>query len=301
MAGKVWFITGTSSGFGWELCKEVAKNNDFVVATARKPETLKPLVNQFKDRVIAVKLDVTNKKQVKDAVHAALKWKGRIDVLVNNAGVGHIGAVEEASDEEYHYLFNTNVFGVVNVMKAVLPHMRRRKQGHILNVSSLSAFHIYPGLGVYSATKSSLESISEAVAIETRQLGIRVTIVEPGAFKTKFGGKNIAKSKTIKDYKKPIGLLKNYIHHMEKIAPGDPKKAAKAMIKVVYMKHPPIRLPLGNDALDDLLPKMDKLKKQMLENEELSRSTDIDKHVFSDLFHKAVKKMRNFHKSKHNY
>jgi NADP-dependent 3-hydroxy acid dehydrogenase YdfG len=179
---KVWFITGTSSGFGRALAEEVLAKGERVVATARKPEVLRDLTQKYPDTARAVKLDVTNLEEVKSAISEAINEFGRIDVLVNNAGYALVGAIEETSDEQIRQQFDTNLFGVLNVTREALPILRGQKSGHIVNIGSAVGFVAYPSLGYYSATKFALEGLSEALAAEVAPHGIKTTIVEPGPF-----------------------------------------------------------------------------------------------------------------------
>ena len=179
---KVWFITGTSSGFGKALAEEVLAKGDRVVATARKPEVLQDLIEKYPDTARAVKLDVTNLEDVKNSIQEAVREFGRIDVLVNNAGYALVGAIEETSDEQIRQQFNTNVFGVLNVTREVLPILHAQKSGHIVNIGSVVGFSAWASLGVYSASKFALEGVSEALAGEVAPHGIKTTLVEPGPF-----------------------------------------------------------------------------------------------------------------------
>ncbi len=188
---KVWFITGTSSGFGRLLAEEVLAKGERVVATARKPEVLQDLIEKYPETARAVKLDVTNLDDAKNSVAEAVKSFGRIDVLVNNAGQALVGAVEEASAEQVKQQFDTNVFGVLNVTREALPILRRQKSGHIVNISSLVGFSALPLLGLYSASKFALEGLTESLAAEVAPFGIKTMIVEPGPYKTGFADRGL--------------------------------------------------------------------------------------------------------------
>jgi NAD(P)-dependent dehydrogenase (short-subunit alcohol dehydrogenase family) len=243
---RVWFITGASTGFGRELAKAALDQGDRVVATARKPETVADLQQQYPDHARAVRLDVTDSAQVKSAVQAAVDAFGRIDVLVNNAGYGLVGALEEVSEEQIRQQFETNLFGLLSVTRAVLPLLREQKSGHILNVTSVGGQVSFPTFGLYHGTKYAIEGISESLAQEVAAFGIKVTIIEPGGFKTDFGSRSLVRGKRIPAYQ-PVyeTLLKAF----EGATYGDPARAAQAMLQVVESGEPPLRLALGADAL----------------------------------------------------
>jgi NAD(P)-dependent dehydrogenase (short-subunit alcohol dehydrogenase family) len=250
---RVWFITGTSTGFGRKLAEAVLAKGDRVVATARKEKTVADLERQNPYRVRAVRLDVTDLLQVKAAVQAAIDAFGRIDVLVNNAGYGLLGAVEEVSDAQIRQQFETNLFGLLNVTRAVLPLLRKQKSGHILNVTSVGGQVSFPTFGMYHGTKYAIEGISESLAKEVAPFGIKVTIVEPGGFKTDFATRSLERAERIPAYQ-PLydALLKVF----ESAAYGDPARAAQAMIQIVEAGEPPLRLALGADALDFIRAKL---------------------------------------------
>ncbi|XGV96169.1 MAG: oxidoreductase [Leptolyngbya sp. BL-A-14] len=261
---KVWFITGSSTGFGRSLTEAVLKHGDRVVATARKPEQLNSLIDQYPTAAKAVRLDVTNPQEVRDAIKAAIDAFGRIDVVVNNAGFGSVGAIEELSDEVIRRQFETNVFGALDVTRAVLPTLRQQRSGHILNISSVGGLVSYGAFGIYCATKFALEGISEALAKEVAHLGIKVTIVEPGAFRTEFGGQALSFADTpIADYTESIGGTLQWIKDIDGKQPGDPDKAAAAMIQVVESDNPPLRLALGADAVDTIAAKLESVKAEL--------------------------------------
>jgi NAD(P)-dependent dehydrogenase (short-subunit alcohol dehydrogenase family) len=276
---RVWFITGSSTGFGRSLTEAVLKHGDRVVATARKPEQLGDLVDQYPETAKAIRLDVTNPNEVRDAINSALDTFGRIDVVVNNAGYGALGAIEEVSDDAIRHQFETNVFGALDVMRAVLPVMRKQRSGHILNISSVGGFVAFGGTGIYCGTKFALEGLSEALAKEVESLGIKVTIVEPGAFRTDFNGRSLAvPDQQIDDYASTSGEFLNWIRDMDGKQPGDPNKAASAMIQAVESDNPPLRLPLGADAVSTISEKLESVKAEL----------DAWKHVASDTAFEGV-------------
>lgn len=250
---RVWFITGASSGFGRKLAEAVLAKGDRVVATARKEETVADLEQQYPSHARAVRLDVTNLTQVKASVQAAINAFGRIDVLVNNAGYGLLGAVEEVSDAQIRQQFETNLFGLLNVTRAVLPLLREQKSGHILNVTSVGGQVSFPTFGLYHGTKYAIEGISESLAKEVAAFGIKVTIVEPGAFKTDFGSRSLARAERIPAYGPVYEALLNAF---DGVVFGDPARAAQAMIQVVEADQPPLRLALGVDALYTIREKL---------------------------------------------
>ena len=268
---KVWFITGTNSGFGRSLTEAVLAKGDKVVATTRHPEAIEDLVKQYPDTVKAVNLDITKTDEISQAIDTALSTFGQIDVLVNNAGFGTMGAVEEIEDEQIRYQFEVNCFGTLNVIKAMLPYFRQRKSGHILNVSSAAGLAAFPGMGIYSASKFAIEGYSEALAQEIAPLGIKLTLVEPGGFRTNGQDSLATPDCQIDDYEetahKTIKMLS------DSKLPGDPEKAAQAMIKVVESDNPPLRLVLGEDGLELVRQKIESFQKELEEWEEVTLST----------------------------
>lgn len=271
---KVWLITGSSTGFGRSLTAAVLKTGARVIATARQPEQLDDLVTQYPDTAKSVRLDVTNAQEVHDAVNTAITTFGRIDVLVNNAGYGTIGAIEEVSDEAIHRQFETNVFGALQMMRTVLPSMRQQRSGHILNLSSVGGFVSFGATGIYCATKFALEALSEALAKEVAALGIKVTIIEPGAFRTDFNGRSLsAPEHLIEDYASVSGPFLQWLEEMDGKQPGDPDKAAAAMIQVVKSDNPPLRLALGADAVGAIDEKLKSVKAELDAWQEVSVNT----------------------------
>ena len=261
---RVWLITGSSSGFGRAIAQAVLDRGEKVVVTARNPQHVEDIQTKYPDRALAVQLDVTQPAQVKAAVETAIAKFGRIDVLVNNAGYGTMGALEELSDEATRRQFETNVFGALNMMRAVLPSMRQHRSGYILNLSSVGGFVSFPGAGIYCATKFALEALSEALVKEVESLGIKIIIVEPGAFRTDFNGRSLVLADTqIADYEPIVGGFRQWLQDMDGKQPGDPVKAAEAMIQAVNSDNPPLRLALGADAVDAIETKLESVKAEM--------------------------------------
>jgi NAD(P)-dependent dehydrogenase (short-subunit alcohol dehydrogenase family) len=278
MAQRIWFITGVSSGLGRSLAEAVAARGDIAVGTLRQDAQLAAYNTLAPGRTIAVKLDVNDHAQVTAAVAQVIRQFGRIDVLVNNAGYGLLGAVEEVSDAEARAQMETNFFGALAVTRTVLPQMRRQKSGHILQISSIAGFSATPGLGLYNASKYALEGFSEALAKETATLGIRVTLVEPGPFRTKWAGDSIKRAATaIPDYAAtPAGITIDRIqtYGAKGTQPGDPDLAAQAMIKVVDSPSPPLRLALGAMAIAGVRAKLDAMRDELATWEATGLATD---------------------------
>ncbi len=257
---KVWFISGCSTGFGRALATEVLLQGYNVVVTARKTADVEELVKQYPDTAIAVKLDVTDKAQIDEAVKTAMQRFGQIDVLVNNAGVGYFGAIEESNDEEVRQMFEINVFGLANMTRAVLPIMRKQRSGHILNVASIGGLMSMPGIGYYNATKFAVDGLSESLMKEVAHLGIKVTVIAPSGFRTDWAGRSAKDTDVvIEDYAASAHAVQNTIRGISGRQAGDPKRAAKAIIKVVEVEHPPLRLLLGVAALNNARKKIEEL------------------------------------------
>jgi NAD(P)-dependent dehydrogenase (short-subunit alcohol dehydrogenase family) len=261
---RVWFITGSSTGFGRILAEEVLKKGEIVVATARKIEQVADLEQNYPDRALALPLDVTKQDQVDAAVNKTLERFGRVDVLVNNAGYGLTGAIEEVTDAELMPMYETNVFGLLRVTRAFLPQFRKQRSGHILNLSSIGGLTAGPGWGLYQGTKFAIEGLSEALAQEVAPLGIRVTIIEPGPFRTDFLGRSgVEAAKKIDDYDRTAANARRYMVDQNGKQPGDPLKAVQAMIQVVDSPNPPLRLLLGRGALKRVREKIDRWQKEL--------------------------------------
>jgi len=284
MAMLVWFITGSSRGFGLEIARLALERGDAVVASARDTGHVQAALPGFGDRLLAPVLDVANEDQARDAVAQAMQRYSRIDVLVNNAGRGLIGAAEEASDQEVRELFETNVFGLLTVTRAVLPIMRRQRSGRVLNISSVGGFTNYrAGADIYAATKFAVEGISEAMRAELEPLGIWVTIVEPGAFRTGFLDPRSLRmaERTIEDYADTAGRTREWALQEHRQQPGDPVKAAAAMIKIATVATPPLRLPLGPDSIAAIEEKLASVAAELDQWRELAQSTSYDHAVLA--------------------
>jgi NAD(P)-dependent dehydrogenase (short-subunit alcohol dehydrogenase family) len=270
---RVWLITGSSSGFGRELAQAALDRGDSVVATARRPDALADLVASAPDRVLAVALDVTRADEIEAAVAAALERFGRIDVLVNNAGYGSVGAVEEIDMEDLRGLMETMFFGPVALTKAVLPHLRERASGAIVQMSSMGGQLSPPGFGAYCSAKFALEAMSESLADEVGPHGIRVLIAEPGAFRTEFGGARLHRSRELDAYTETAGANRAYMDGADGTQPGDPHRAAVAIIAALDDPDAPLRLALGDDAVDAIRAKHERLRADLDAWEQVSRAT----------------------------
>ncbi|MCF2149893.1 oxidoreductase [Desmonostoc muscorum LEGE 12446] len=282
---RVWFITGSSKGLGRALAETLLESGETVVLTARNPQLIEDLAASFPEHTLAVQLDVTKPEEVREAVKHAIAKFGRIDVLVNNAGYGILGAIEEVSNEEVRRQFETNFFGVLEVLRTVLPCMRQQGSGHIINISSVGGFVGYAGTGIYNGTKFAVEGISEALAQEVTPLGIKITIVEPGAFRTDFVTRSLVIADIeINDYEPVIGEMRKGARDildqkLEFQEPGDPKKAALAIIQAVDSDNPPLRLVLGEDAIYAINTKLELVKAELDAWKEVSVNTAFDEVV----------------------
>ena len=259
---KVWFVTGCSTGFGRALAKLLLNRGYRAVVTARDPAKAEDIAKGREDRALVLELDVTDQVEVDAATRSAEKHFGRIDVLVNNAGIGYFGAVEESDEEEVRRMFEINFFGLSRMTRAVLPIMRRQRSGHIVNISSIGGLKSFPALAYYNATKYAVEGFSESLAIETAPLGIKVTIVEPSGFRTDWAGRSAnERSKPIADYAPTAGRNVENLRDYSGKQPGDPVRAAAAIIAAVESPEPPLRLLLGKAALKGARGKLETLKR----------------------------------------
>ncbi|MCF8149578.1 MAG: oxidoreductase [Burkholderiaceae bacterium] len=270
---SVWFITGCSTGFGRELTRILLQRGNRVVVTARNPATLEEFASH--ENALIATLDVTNPTQIADAVRQAESRFGRIDVLVNNAGYGYLAAIEEGEDAEVRAMFEANVFGLAEMTKAVLPIMRKQRAGHVVNISSMAGLVGYPGIGYYNATKFAVEGMSEALAKEVAPLGLRVTVVEPGPFRTEWAGRSLkVPSHAIADYADSAGARRAAIQGYSGTQPGDPVRAAAAIIKAVESPEPPLHLLLGRPAFDAATTKLKEFSSEMEKWREISLGAD---------------------------
>ena len=261
---RTWFITGASTGFGRLLAEEVLKSGGKVVATARKLDKIADLEEKYPGKARAFALDVTDAAQIHSVVAQAVTGFAPVDVLVNNAGYGIAGAIEEATEDEFMPVYDTNVFGLIRVTQELLPHMRQRRSGHILNLSSIGGLAASPGWGYYQSTKFAVEGLTEALAAEVAPLGIHVTAIEPGPFRTDFLGRSgVEAANRIADYDATAGNARRYMDDQDGKQPGDPLRAVRAMIAVVESPNPPLRLLLGASALKRLREKLDAWQKEI--------------------------------------
>jgi NAD(P)-dependent dehydrogenase (short-subunit alcohol dehydrogenase family) len=272
---RIWFITGASRGFGALIAKQALAAGDAVVATARKPEAAIAAIGDHPN-LLALPLDVTDETQAHEAAAAAIKRFGRIDILVNNAGFGLLGAVEEATASEIEALYRTNVFGLLAVTRAVLPHMRERRSGHVINLSSVGGYRSGPGFGIYCSTKFAVEGLSEALAGELAPLGITVTIVEPGYFRTDFlDARSLTVSPTrIADYDATSGATRERAAEVSHNQPGDPARLASALISMVAEGNLPLRMPFGSDTIEAVAQKNAFVTAENARLHDLAVSTD---------------------------
>jgi NAD(P)-dependent dehydrogenase (short-subunit alcohol dehydrogenase family) len=278
---RIWFITGASRGFGALITREALAAGDGVVATARNPQHVTDAIGSHPNLLVA-KLDVTNESQAKEATLAAVERFGKIDILVNNAGYGLLGAVEEATPDEVQNMFATNVFGLLKVTQAVLPQMRRQRSGHILNISSIGGYQGYPGWGAYCSTKFAVEGLSESLATELEPFGIKVTVVEPGFFRTDFLHDNslAVSPASIPDYEgTPAGNMRGFAASANHAQPGDPAKFASGILQLVASSNPPLRMPFGSDTVSVLETKNAFVAKELDAWRELALSTDFSPQV----------------------
>ncbi len=272
MTTKTWFITGCSTGFGRELATLLLPRGHNVVATARDAGRVADLADGGRDRFLPVALDVTKPEQIRDAVARATDRCGAIDVLVNNAGYGYQASVEEGEDAEIREQFEANVFGLFALTRAVLPGMRERRAGHVINITSVAGFIGFPGSGYYSASKHAVEGWSDALAAEGAPLGIKVTCVEPGPFRTDWAGRSLKQTETrIPDYAETAGARLKATSERSGKQAGDPVRAGEAMIRLAEMESPPRHLVLGRWGYENVAAKL----RERLESIEAMRDVAI--------------------------
>lgn len=261
---KVWIVTGSSSGLGKSFVKALADQGDIVVAAARKKTALSELETQYPRQIMTMELDVTNDEQIRSVVREVIHAQGRIDGLINNAGYGYRAAVEEGVRQDVDLLFQTNFFGPVALIKAVLPYMRSQRRGMIINISSIAAVETFPGSGYYGASKCALEGMSSALQKETAPLGIKVMVVEPGAFRTDFSGRSLKQTQIrIDDYEATAGQRRIENDHTHGTQCGDPDKGARLVLEAIQSPQPPFKLILGQDAWEVYQQRAEKQREEM--------------------------------------
>ncbi len=272
---KNWFITGVSTGFGKELADYCLGKGDKVAATFRKHEQANEFTQKAGANGRGLVCEVTDEQQVKQAIADAIQALGHIDVVVNNAGYGSMGSIEEISAAEVQRQFEVNVFGPLHVLRAVLPHLRERRSGHVLNISSIGGLKTFPGVGIYNASKFALEAIGESLAQQVKPLGIHVTNIEPSGFRTDWAGRSASFVDTaIEDYRATVGENLKGIQSYSGRQPGDPQRAAKIMFDLVRQENPPLHLPLGKAAVKGAREKFTSLLEELASVAETGDSTD---------------------------
>ena len=270
-----WLITGCSTGFGREIAIAALEKGHRVAVTARQLSAIEDIVAQYPDLAIGLPLDVTDRDQISNAVAQTEEHFGAIDVLVNNAGYGYMAALEEGEDEEVRRLFETNYFGVVELIKKTLPGMRARKRGHIINISSMTGLVTNPPNIYYSSTKFALEAVTEGLAKELAPFGIRVTAIEPGGFRTDWGSRSMKESATpIAAYEETVGARKRLIKAAADVLPGDPRRVADAVLLVSELEEPPLHLLLGRDVLAAFRQKLKDLSASIDEWESVTKDVN---------------------------
>jgi short-subunit dehydrogenase len=279
---RVWFITGTSTGFGYLLAEEALKRGERVIATARDVSKLSRLARQYPDRIHTLTLDVTNPNEITSIAQQGIAAFGHVDTLVNNAGYGVNGAIEEVSEDEFEPMFQTNIYGLIRVTRAFLPHFRQRRSGHIFNLSSIGGLIGSPGWGFYNATKFAVEGLSEALAEEMKPLGVHVTVVEPGPFRTDFLGRSSKLARRqLRDYATTAGKAREYLKTQSGKQPGDPQKAVEAIITAANSPKPPLHLILGQVALTRFRHKLSDWHEEIAAWESVTTSADFPENKSS--------------------
>ncbi|HLZ97121.1 MAG TPA: oxidoreductase [Steroidobacteraceae bacterium] len=275
---RAWLITGVSSGLGRALAEAVLSRGEVVIGTLRKREQTAEFEALAPGRAHSMLLDVTDKSRVRDAVTRAIQSAGGVDVVVNNAGYGLSGAAEEVSDAEIRQQMETNFFGLVAVTQAALPFMRAQKSGHIVNISSVAGYKGILGMSIYSASKFAVEGFSEGLAAEVGHLGIKVTIVEPGAFRTRWASNEaiVRSARVIEEYAPTAGVVRAGLARMHGHQENDPAKGAQAIIAAVDSQQPPLRLPLGADSVQYLRDKLTGMAQELAAWEAVAVATRFD-------------------------
>jgi len=277
MNKKIWFITGISSGLGQALAKTAIENGDFVIGTFRNQVQADTFNNQYGENALALVVDITKQSEIKEAFQLISEKFGKIDVLVNNAGFGFAGAIEETTINEVREIFEANFFGTLLITQIFLPLLRQQKSGHIIQISSHAGFKAFPGFGIYSASKFALEGFSEALAAEIAPLGIKLTIVEPGPFRTHFAGNSFRHAVSIiEDYRATAGAFRERMKLVNGQQEGDPLKASQAIMDITKLETPPLRLPLGKVALVSLTGKLESVQKDIDRGKHIAESVVYD-------------------------
>lgn len=271
---KVWLITGCSSGFGKILARKLLEAKESVVVTARNLSSLEGLKEKAHASSLFLPLDVTDESQRNSVIEKTVETFGRLDVLVNNAGYGLMGAVEECSSASIKRQFDTNFFGLVSLTQKALPFMRKQNSGHIINISSIAGLAATPGAAFYNASKFAVEGFSEALQLEVKHLGIHVSLIEPGPFRTDFAGRSLDISPEIKDYEASAGLMRSYLKTANGKQEGDPEKGAEAILELAKKENPPLRLLIGSAAIKRLDQKIESLKNSRESSSEIAQSCD---------------------------
>lgn len=270
---KIWLITGVSGGLGRALANEVIRRGDFVIGSFRSQVQADDFNNLYRKEGLGLILDVGKPDEIRNAFEFITGKFERIDVLVNNAGIGFVGAIEETGMQEAREVFETNFFGPLALTQTFLPLFRRQRNGHIIQISSHGGVKAFAGFGLYNASKFALEGFSEALAIEAAALGIKLTIVEPGPFRTNFAGSSLRKAAVvIEDYGSTAGVFRENLSKANGRQEGDPVKAARAIAEIVKLESPPLRLPLGKISIMSINAKLESLHKDILDNREIAES-----------------------------
>jgi short-subunit dehydrogenase len=279
---RVWFITGTSTGFGYLLAEEALKRGERVIATARDVSKLSRLTQQYPGRIHPLTLDVTSPSEITAIARQGIAAFGQVDILVNNAGYGVNGAIEEVCEDEFEPMFQTNIYGLIRVTRAFLPHFRQRRSGHIFNLSSIAGLIGSPGWGLYNVTKFAVEGFTEALAEEMKPLGVHVTVVEPGPFRTDFLGRSSKLARRqLADYVTTAGKAREYLKTQSGKQPGDPQKAVEAIITVSSSAKPPLHLILGRVALARFRRKLVDWNEEIAAWESVTTSVDFPENESS--------------------
>jgi short-subunit dehydrogenase len=273
MNNKIWFITGISSGLGKALAEAVIKSGDFVIGTFRNQVQVDDFNSKYKNNALALTLDITKSNEIEGIGEVVKSKFGKIDVLVNNAGFGLAGAIEETSLAEIREVFEANFFGTLQITQAFLPLFRQQKSGRIIQVSSHGGFKAFPGFGIYNASKFAVEGFSEALAAEVSPLGIKLTIVEPGPFRTNFASASFRQATTvIEEYNTTAGAFRVKMKQVDGKQEGDPIKAAQAIIDITRIENPPLRLPLGKIAIASINAKLESVRKDLADYTDIAEN-----------------------------